>query len=86
VELSAVEYRLLCHLAAEPTRVFTRGELLRNVWAYCTPSRTVDSHACRLRQKLSTGREKFVINVWGVGYRLCDSVTSQHATTTGETR
>lgn len=86
VELAPKEFELLRTLIADPTRVFTRGELLRNVWGYCTPSRTVDSHACRLRQRLSTGREKFVINVWGVGYRLCDPVTSQHATTAGETR
>jgi DNA-binding response OmpR family regulator len=86
IELAPKEYELLRTLIADPTRVFTRGELLRNVWGYCTPSRTVDSHACRLRQKLSPGRERFVINVWGVGYRLCDPVTSQHATMTGETR
>jgi DNA-binding response OmpR family regulator len=50
--------------------VFTREELLRGVWGYRTPSRTVDSHACRLRQKLSSDNERLVINVWGVGYCL----------------
>ena len=53
VELSAKEYELLVALANDPHRVFTRQELLRDVWGYRTPSSTVDSHACRLRQKLS---------------------------------
>jgi DNA-binding response OmpR family regulator len=74
VELSAVEYRLLCHLAADPTRVFTREELLRDVWGYQSAgrTRTLDSHACRLRAKLSCDTHRLVINVWGVGLRLID--------------
>ncbi|MDO8184637.1 winged helix-turn-helix domain-containing protein [Conexibacter sp. JD483] len=35
-------------------------------------TRTLDSHACRLRHKLARDGEQFVINVWGIGYRLCD--------------
>jgi DNA-binding winged helix-turn-helix (wHTH) protein len=35
-------------------------------------TRTLDSHACRLRQKLAVDGDRFVINVWGVGYRLVD--------------
>jgi len=35
-------------------------------------TRTLDSHASRLRRKLSAGDERFVVNVWGVGYRLVD--------------
>ncbi|MDW5595913.1 helix-turn-helix domain-containing protein [Conexibacter stalactiti] len=35
-------------------------------------TRTLDSHACRLRHKLSRDGERFVVNVWGIGYRLCD--------------
>jgi DNA-binding response OmpR family regulator len=75
VELSATEYQLLLALAGEPHRVFTREELLRSVWGYQTfgRTRTLDSHACRLRRKLCDGGEdKLVVNVWGVGYRLCD--------------
>ena len=75
VELSAKEYDLLVTLAGEPTRVFTRAELMRGVWGVHTfgHSRTLDSHACRLRHKLCADRaEKLVINVWGVGYRLVD--------------
>ena len=73
VECSKVELALLCALAAEPTRVFSKHELLRDVWGYRSPgrTRTVDSHACRLRNKLlAAGGSGWVQNVWGVGYRL----------------
>ncbi len=75
VELTAKEYELLRCLASEPTRVFTRAALLRDVWGYpcASRSRTVDSHAARLRQKLDLpGEQRLVVNVWGVGYRLTD--------------
>ena len=75
VELPAKEYELLRTLAREPTRVFTREELLRNVWGYHTPSRTVDSHACRLRQKLSAHHERLIINVWGISRPKGQSTT-----------
>ncbi len=75
VELAAKEFELLQTLISDPTRVFTRDELLRSVWGYRTPSRTVDSHASRLRRKLAAANpgRRLVINVWGVGYRLADS-------------
>lgn len=74
VMLSQKEFGLLRILASDPVRVFTKDELLRNVWGYRTlgSTRTLDSHACRLRQKLSRDGESFVVNVWGVGYRLTD--------------
>jgi DNA-binding response OmpR family regulator len=74
VALSKKEYALLRVLASDPERVFTREELLRTVWGFpaLTPTRTLDSHAFRLRQKLNRGPAKFVVNVWGVGYRLMD--------------
>ncbi|MGN6167259.1 MAG: response regulator transcription factor [Solirubrobacteraceae bacterium] len=75
LQLSAKEYELLVALASDPHRVFTREELLRGVWGFrCMGrTRTLDSHASRLRRKLCDGRaEKLVVNVWGVGYRLCD--------------
>lgn len=74
VELSKKEYALLRALAGDPTRVFTREELLRNVWGFRTmcATRTLDSHAFRLRRKLCSGEDRFVVNVWGVGYRLLD--------------
>jgi DNA-binding response OmpR family regulator len=72
--LSKKEYGLLRALAGEPTRVFTRDELLRGVWGFRSPgaTRTLDSHAARLRRKLNRGGASFVVNVWGVGYRLLD--------------
>ena len=72
VELSKIEFALLRALAAQPTRVFTKQELLRDVWGYKSPgtTRTLDSHACRLRTKLNGGSGRYVINVWGVGFAL----------------
>jgi len=65
---------ILRALAAAPTRTFTREELLREVWGFRSmgTTRTLDSHASRLRRKLAVGRAVFVINVWGIGYRLLD--------------
>jgi len=76
VELSAKEFALLRALAAEPTRVFTKDELLRGVWGFRATgaTRTLDSHACRLRKKLGIHGDQLVVNVWGVGYRLVDGV------------
>ena len=47
---------------------------MRTVWGFRSmgATRTLDSHACRLRQKLAVDGDRFVINVWGVGYRLVD--------------
>jgi DNA-binding response OmpR family regulator len=73
VQLRRLEYELLLHLAREPQRVFARQELLREVWGYraCGTTRTLDSHASRLRRKLGDDDERrWVINVRGVGYRL----------------
>jgi DNA-binding response OmpR family regulator len=73
VVLSAKEYELLAKLATEPQRVFTKDELLREVWGYRSASRTrtLDAHASRLRRKLGeAGGGSYVLNVWGVGYRL----------------
>jgi len=72
VEVSAKEFALLRALASDPTRVFTKSELLRDIWGYrhTGTTRTLDSHACRLRRKLSADGDRLVINVWGVGYAL----------------
>src|SRR4051794_17542778 len=79
VELAAKEFALLRTLAAAPTRVFTKEELLREVWGFRAmgATRTLDSHACRLRQKLRADGDEFVVNVWGVGYRLIDGPLHQ---------
>ena len=75
VALSGKEFDLLVKLASDPTRVFTKEKLLRDVWGFRSHgrTRTLDSHASRLRRKLGvTGAGPYVINVWGVGYRLLD--------------
>ena len=71
--LPAKEYELLAKLATDPDRVFTKEQLLREVWGYRSlgRTRTLDSHASRLRRKLrQAGAGACVVNVWGVGYRL----------------
>jgi DNA-binding response OmpR family regulator/signal transduction histidine kinase len=82
VALSQKEFALVRALAAEPTRVFTKDELLRSIWGFRTlgSTRTLDSHACRLRHKLGRFGDRFVVNVWGVGYRLVDGPPSELAT------
>jgi DNA-binding response OmpR family regulator len=75
LELSAKEFALLVALARDPDRVVTKDELLRDVWGYVgrARTRTVDSHASRLRCKLAqAGADGLVANVWGIGYRLRD--------------
>lgn len=73
VTLAKKEFALLRTLASDPTRVFTKEELLAEVWGYKGPSktRTLDSHASRLRRKLDP-EGRFVINCWGIGYRLIE--------------
>lgn len=72
LELRRLEYELLLHLASNPSRVFRRQELLRAVWGFrCDgTTRTVDSHASRLRRKLSATGEHWIVSVRSVGYRL----------------
>ena len=75
VHLSNKEFSLLRTLAGDPSRVFTRDELLQLVWGFRSAgsTRTLDTHACRLRRKLGAHGGGFVVNVWGVGYRLLDA-------------
>jgi DNA-binding response OmpR family regulator len=71
--LPAREYELLVKLAEEPTRVFTKDELLRDVWGFRSlgRTRTLDSHASRVRRRIAGLTDTpYVINEWGVGYRL----------------
>jgi DNA-binding response OmpR family regulator len=74
VILAAKEYELLVKLAEDPARVFTKEQLLREVWGFRSlgRTRTLDSHASRLRRKLAAAGGDFVRNVWGVGYSLVD--------------
>jgi DNA-binding response OmpR family regulator len=79
VTLSQKEFALVRALASDPTRVFTKDELLRTIWGFRTlgSTRTLDSHACRLRHKLGRFGDRFVVNVWGVGYRLVDGPAAE---------
>ncbi len=72
IDLRRLEYDLLAYLASDPRRVFHKQELLTNLWGYAAPSstRTLDSHASRLRRKLGSDGERWITNVHGVGYRL----------------
>jgi DNA-binding response OmpR family regulator len=82
VDVSPTEFALLCKLASEPTRVFLKDELLREVWhGRLVGPRTLDSHACRLRAKLNHTGEHFMQNIWGVGYRLTTPTPERDAAT-----
>lgn len=72
IHLRRLEYDLLTYLASDPRRVFHKQELLTDLWGYAAPSntRTLDSHASRLRRKLNNNGERWITNVHGVGYRL----------------
>ena len=76
VVLAAKEFALLHALAEQPTRVYGKNELLRDVWGYLSMgnTRTLDAHACRLRKKLSASSRPWVVNVRGVGYKLTEAL------------
>jgi DNA-binding response OmpR family regulator len=74
LRLSKKEFLLLRVLASDPTRVFSKEELLLSVWGLRSgKTRTLDSHASRLRRKLDPQHRRLVVNCWGIGYRLVDS-------------
>ncbi|AZN40685.1 response regulator transcription factor [Paenibacillus albus] len=75
VSLTPKEYELLHYLAISPDKVFSREELLKDVWNYefFGDLRTVDTHVKRLREKLnkvSPEAAMMITTVWGVGYKL----------------
>lgn len=73
VDTPPKELELLFHLASNPNRVYTRDQLLDEVWGfeYYGDSRTVDVHVKRLREKLEGVSEKWALKtVWGVGYKF----------------
>ena len=73
MEVPPKEMELLYHLASSPNRVFTRNQLLDEVWGfdYFGDSRTVDVHIKRLREKLEGVSPKWSLKtVWGVGYKF----------------
>jgi DNA-binding response OmpR family regulator len=74
IPLAKKEFALLRILASDPTRVFSKEELMQQVWGFrgSDRTRTLDSHASRLRRKLDPEHTRYVINCWGIGYRLID--------------
>lgn len=75
VSLTPKEYDLLYYLAQNPDKVFSREQLLKDVWNYefFGDLRTVDTHVKRLREKLNKVSEKaadMIVTVWGVGYKI----------------
>jgi DNA-binding response OmpR family regulator len=76
VELTAKEFDLLLHLAQNPGRVYTRAQLLDQVWGYSHSGyeHTVNSHMNRLRAKIEAdpANPQYVLTVWGVGYKFAE--------------
>ena len=75
LDLTYKEFELLRFLIQRPGRVFTRGELLQQVWGYnfYGGTRTVDVHVRRLRAKLGSEHEGLIQTVRGVGYRAAEA-------------
>ena len=77
IDLTAREFDLLSFFANHPGRVFTRGQLLDQVWGYAHEGyeHTVNTHINRLRRKLEDdpSHPKYILTVWGVGYRFSDA-------------
>jgi DNA-binding response OmpR family regulator len=74
MDLTYKEFELLRFLVQRPSRVFTRSELLQQVWGYnfYGGTRTVDVHIRRLRAKLGSEHEGLIQTVRGVGYRVAE--------------
>jgi two-component system response regulator ResD len=72
IKMPPKEFELLYYLANNKNKVFTREQLLCEVWGYDYPgdSRTVDVHIKRLREKLNSGEQWQIQTVWGVGYKF----------------
>ncbi len=77
VQLTAKEFDLLLHFARYPGRVFTRAQLLDQVWGYGHEGyeHTVNSHINRLRAKIEKdpAQPRYVLTVWGIGYRFSEA-------------
>src|SRR6185437_15047882 len=72
VLLTSREYELLLLLVSDPTRTYTREELTRVGWGYPGRTRALDTACVRLRRKLGHSGHRFIVNVWGVGYRFVE--------------
>ncbi len=79
IQLPAKEFELLAALARDPERVIPKAELLERIWGYRNShtTRTLDSHASRLRRRIESELPgtRYVVNRWGVGYALVGSAT-----------
>jgi DNA-binding response OmpR family regulator len=77
IDLTAKEFDLLLHFARHPGRVYTRSQLLDEVWGYGHDGyeHTVNSHINRLRSKIEENPAKplYILTVWGVGYKFADT-------------
>lgn len=72
IEMPPKELELLYFLAKNPNRVFTREQLLDNIWGYdyVGDTRTVDVHIKRVRAKLKENKQWRIVTVWGIGYKF----------------
>ena len=72
VDMPPKELELLYFLASQPNRVFTREQLLDNIWGYeyIGDTRTVDVHIKRIREKLNEGTSWRIATIWGIGYKF----------------
>jgi len=80
IELTAKEFDLFWYFACHPGRVFTRSQLLDQVWGYGHDGyeHTVNSHINRLRAKIEhdPANPEFILTVWGVGYKFTSNATA----------
>jgi DNA-binding response OmpR family regulator len=78
IELTGKEFDLLLHFARKPGRVYSRQQLLDQVWGYGFEgyAYTVNTHINKLRSKLEPDRNepRYIQTVWGVGYRFADDL------------
>ncbi len=83
LSLTAKEFDLLAHFARHPGRVYSRAQLLEQVWGYGYGGyeHTVNSHINRLRAKIEDdpAQPRYVLTVWGIGYKLFDPGESETA-------
>lgn len=79
LKLTPKEFDLLCHFVQHPKQVFSREQLLENVWGYdfYGDDRTVDVHIKRLRKKIGQSEHDFFQTVWGVGYKFVEDEEDQ---------
>lgn len=83
IDLTAKEFDLLLHFARHPGRVYSRSQLLDIVWGYGHEGyeHTVNSHINRLRAKIeqNPSQPKYILTVWGVGYKFSEKINTREA-------